>query len=212
MERKCDLNRKKIPLVRSGENINVNKLTTKELLNLRRKLAKRLNQRMKRLEDKGFTAERGGAYADYQDLLNRFFGGAKRVPENLTTFGKGTFKSQVKALQKILKEKTSTVQGWREVIDKRLETFKVKYGIDFKSNNEMFDFIRSEEFKKVASLYDSKQALRIIGKKQSDGADIDEIQESLKEFRSKTDRNVAEQIALKLGFTSEASALKYRGN
>ena len=211
MERKCDLNRKKIPLVRSGENINVNKLTTKELLNLRRKLAKRLNQRMKRLEDKGFTAERGGAYADYQDLLNRFFGGAKRVPENLTTFGKGTFKSQVKALQKILKEKTSTVQGWREVIDKRLETFKVKYGIDFKSNNEMFDFIRSEEFKKVASLYDSKQALRIIGKKQSDGADIDEIQESLKEFRSKTDRNVAEQIALKLGFTSEASALKYRG-
>lgn len=212
MERKCDLNRKKIPLVRSGENINVNKLTTKELLNLRRKLAKRLNQRMKRLEDKGFTAERGGAYADYQDLLNRFFGGAKRVPENLTTWGKGTFKSQVKALQKILKEKTSTVQGWREVIDKRLETFKVKYGIDFKSNNEMFDFIHSEEFKKVASLYDSKQALRIIGKKQSDGADIDEIQESLKEFRSKTDRNVAEQIALKLGFTSEASALKYRGS
>ena len=206
------MNRKKIPLVRSGENINVNKLTTKELLNLRRKLAKRLNQRMKRLEDKGFTAERGGAYAGYQDLLNRFFGGAKRVPENLTTFGKGTFKSQVKALQKILKEKTSTVQGWREVIDKRLETFKVKYGIDFKSNNEMFDFIRSEEFKKVASLYDSKQALRIIGKKQSDGADIDEIQESLKEFRSKTDRNVAEQIALKLGFTSEASALKYRGS
>lgn len=206
------MNRKKIPLARSGENTNVNKLTTKELLNLRRKLAKRLNQRMKRLEDKGFTAERGGAYAGYQDLLNRFFGGAKRVPENLTTFGKGTFKSQVKALQKILKEKTSTVQGWREVIDKRLETFKVKYGIDFKSNNEMFDFIRSEEFKKVASLYDSKQALRIIGKKQSDGADIDEIQESLKEFRSKTDRNVAEQIALKLGFTSEASALKYRGS
>ena len=206
------MNRKKIPLARSGENINVNKLTTKELLNLRRKLAKRLNQRMKRLEDKGFTAERGGAYADYQDLLNRFFGGAKRVPENLTTFGKGTFKSQVKALQKILKEKTSTVQGWREVIDKRLETFKVKYGIDFKSNNEMFDFIRSEEFKKVACLYGSKQAVRIIGKKQSDGADIDEIQESLKEFRSKTDRNVAEQIALKLGFTSEASALKYRGS
>lgn len=212
MERKYDLNRKKITLERSGENTNLNKLTTKELLNLRRKLAKRLNQRMKRLEDKGFTAERGGAYAGYQDLLNRFFGGAKRVPENLTTFGKGTFKSQVKALQKILKEKTSTVQGWREVIDKRLETFKVKYGIDFKSNNEMFDFIRSEEFKKVASLYDSKQALRIIGKKQSEGADIDEIQESLKEFRSKTDRNVAEQIALKLGFTSEASALKYRGS
>lgn len=212
MERKCDLNRKKIPLVRSGENINVNKLTTKDLLNLRRKLAKRLNQRMKRLEDKGFTAERGGAYADYQDLLNRFFGGAKRVPENLTTWGKGTFKSQVKALQKILKEKTSTVQGWREVIDRRLETFKIKYGINFESDKEMFDFIHSEEFKKVATLYDSKQALRIIGKKQRNGTDIDEIRESLAEFRAKTDRNVAEQIALSLGFKSEADALKYRGS
>lgn len=212
MERKCDLNRKKILLVRSGENINVNKLTTKDLLNLRRKLAKRLNQRMKRLEDKGFTAERGGAYADYQDLLNRFFGGAKRVPENLTTWGKGTFKSQVKALQKILKEKTSTVQGWREVIDRRLETFKIKYGINFESDKEMFDFIHSEEFKKVATLYDSKQALRIIGKKQRDGTDIDEIRESLAEFRAKTDRNVAEQIALSLGFKSEADALKYRGS
>lgn len=202
----------KIPLVRSGENINVNKLTTKDLLNLRRKLAKRLNQRMKRLEDKGFTAERGGAYADYQDLLNRFFGGAKRVPENLTTWGKGTFKSQVKALQKILKEKTSTVQGWREVIDRRLETFKIKYGINFESDKEMFDFIHSEELKKVATLYDSKQALRIIGKKQRDGTDIDEIRESLAEFRAKTDRNVAEQIALSLGFKSEADALKYRGS
>lgn len=205
------LNGKKIPLARSGENINVNLLNTKELLNLRRKLAKRLNQRMKRLEDKGFTAERGGAYADYQDLLNRFFGGAKRVPENLTTLGKGTFKSQVKALQKVLKEKTSTVQGWKEVIDKRLETFKIKYGIVFKSDKEMLDFFRSEEFRKVASLYDSKQAIRIIAKKQSDGLDIDEVLNSLKEFRYKTDRNIAEQIALTLGFSSEAEALKYKG-
>ena len=202
----------KITLARSGENINVNKLTTTELLKLRRKLAKRLNQRMKRLEDKGFTAERGGAYADYQDVLNRFFGGAKRIPENLTTWGKGTFKSQVKSLQKILKEKSSTVQGWREVIDKRSETFKIRYGIAFKNDKEMLDFFRSEEFRMVAILFDSKQAIRLIAKKQSDGLDIDEIRESLKEFRSKTDRNIAEQIALRLGFSSEVDALKYKGN
>ena len=63
----------KIPLATSGQNVNVNMLTTPELLKLRRKLAKRINQRMLRLEKKCFTAERGGAYADYQDLLNRFF-------------------------------------------------------------------------------------------------------------------------------------------
>lgn len=63
----------KIPLATSGQNVNVKSLTTAELLQLRRKLAKRINQRMVRLEAKGLT--QGGAYSDYQDLLNRFLEG-----------------------------------------------------------------------------------------------------------------------------------------
>ena len=203
------MNRKKIPLVRSGENINVNKLTTKDLLNLRRKLAKRLNQRMKRLEDKGFTAERGGAYADYQDLLNRFFGGAKRVPENLTTWGKGTFKSQVKALQKILKEKTSTVQGWREIINQRQKTLSTEYGINFNSKEEMKLFFKSEVWKWLQRFYDSKQTMRIISHKLDDST-VSEIIKDLEKFRARTDPDMADTIAKQLGFSGEAEALKYR--
>ena len=46
------MNQPKIPLATSGLHINVNLMTTSEQLELRRKLAKRINQRMLRLEKK----------------------------------------------------------------------------------------------------------------------------------------------------------------
>lgn len=196
----------KIPLATSGQNVNVKTLTTSELLQLRRKLAKRINQRMVRLEAKGLT--QGGAYADYQDILNRFFGGAKkRIPENLNIY-KHLPRTEVSAMQKLLKEKTSTVQGWNEVMTARVQTMYERYGIRFKSNQELADFIRSIEFKELSALYSSKQALRIINKS---GYDISELKNILDEFRGLQDRSKASEIAKALGFKSEAEALKYKG-
>ena len=116
----------KIPLAASGQNVNVKTLTTAELLQLRRKLAKRINQRMRRLESKGLT--QGGAYAEYQDLLNRFFEGAERLPENMKIYKKLP-RTEVSAMQKLLKKKTSTVQGWNEVMEARVQTIYKKYGL-----------------------------------------------------------------------------------
>lgn len=195
----------KIPLATSGQNVNVKTLTTSELLQLRRKLAKRINQRMVRLEAKGLT--QGGAYADYQNILNRFFGGANRIPENLNIY-KHLPRTEVSAMQKLLKEKTSTVQGWNEVMSARVQTMYERYGIRFKSNQELADFIRSIEFKELSALYSSKQALRIINKS---GYDISELKNILDEFRGLQDRSKASEIAKALGFKSEAEALKYKG-
>lgn len=47
------MNQPSIALATSGLNININLLTTSEQLELRRKLAKRINQRMVRLEKQG---------------------------------------------------------------------------------------------------------------------------------------------------------------
>lgn len=199
------MNRAKIPLATSGQNVNVKTLTTSELLQLRRKLAKRINQRMVRLEAKGLT--QGGAYADYQNILNRFFGGAKRIPENLNIY-KHLTRTEVSAMQKLLKEKTSTVQGWNEVMTARVQTMYERYGIRFKSNQELADFIRSIEFQELSALYSSKQALRIINKS---GYDISELKNILDEFRGLQDRSKASEIAKALGFKSEAEALKYKG-
>lgn len=199
------MNQPKIPLVTAGLYNNVNLMNTSEQLELRIKLAKRINQRMVRLEKKGLT--KGAAYADYQDLLNKFFGGAKRIPEN-TKIYKHLPRTELKAMQSLLKEKTSTVQGWNEVMDARVRTVKERYGVEFKNNYELYDFITSLEFKNLSKLYDSKQALRLIAHSQED---IDDIKKMLSQFRDSTDRNNADIIAKKLGFSGEAEALKYKG-
>lgn len=195
----------KIPLATSGLNINVNLLTTSEQLELRRKLAKRINQRMVRLEKKGLT--NGAAYGDYQDLLNKFFGGVKRIPENKKIY-KHLPRTELTAMQTLLREKSSTVQGWSEIMDARVRTIKKRYGIEFKSNYELYDFITSLEFKSLSKLYDSKQTLRLIAHSQED---IDDVKEMLSQFRDTTDKNKADIIAKKLGFSGEAEALKYKG-
>lgn len=195
----------KIPLATSGQNVNVKTLTTSELLQLRRKLAKRINQRMIRLERKGLT--QGGAYADYQNILNRFFGGAKRIPENLNIY-KHLPRTEVSAMQKLLKEKTSTVQGWNEVMEARVQTMYKKYGVQFKNNHELYDFINSLEFEALSRLYSSKQALRLI---EHSKMTLDEVRYLLNRFRYSTSKDNASIIAEKLGFKSEAEALKYKG-
>lgn len=199
------MNQPKIPLAAAGLYNNVNIMNTSEQLELRRKLAKRINQRMVRLEKKGLT--KGAAYADYQDLLNKFFDGATRIPENKKIY-KHLPRTEVKAMQMLLKEKTSTVQGWNEIMGARVITIKERYGIEFTDNYELYDFITSLEFKNLSKLYDSKQALRLIAHSQDD---IDDVRRMLSQFRDSTDKNKADIIAKKLGFSGEAEALKYKG-
>ena len=200
----------KIPTTSKGLNVNPNILTTAEALQLRRQLAKRLNQRLRRLKAKGFDSEVGGAYADYQDLLARFFPGRSTIPENLENEKyNGLPRTQVKAIQKILKEKSSTVQGWREIIDQRRNTLEKRYGITFNSKTEMKLFFKSEVWKLMQNFYDSKQAMRIIGHKLDDST-VSEIIKDLEKFRGKTDPDKADKIAKQLGFSGEAEALKYR--
>lgn len=195
----------KIQLATSGQNVNVKTLTTSELLQLRRKLAKRINQRMVRLEVKGLT--QGGAYAEYQNILNRFFGGAKRIPENLNIY-KHLPRTEVSAMQKLLKEKTSTVQGWNEVMAARVQTMYDRYGVKFKNNFELADFINSLEFEAMKKSYGSKQLLRMI---ENSGMTPDEVKEAYHSFVRKQDRNAATEIAKMLGFKNESEALKYKG-
>ena len=200
----------KIPTTSKGLNVNPNMLTTLEALQLRRQLAKRLNQRMRRLKAKGFDAEVGGAYADYQDLLARFFPGQSTIPENLENEKyKGLPRTQVKAIQKILKEKSSTVQGWREIIEQRQKTLSDEYGITFKSKTEMSLFFKSEVWQWMQRFYDSKQTMRIISHKL-DSSTVKKIIEDLEQFRERTDKEMADVIAKRLGFSGEAEALKYR--
>lgn len=199
-----------------GQDINPYKINEKELARLYTSLAKRLNQRMLRLERAGFTSESGGAYADYNAILKKF-GYNKRIREkikldysdrNVLYMQISSIRKQVQMMQNVLKEKTSIVPGWKSIIKKRREKLS-EYGLEFKDTSEMSAFFQSYAFELISLLYSSEQAVEFVGKALRDGDTMSEIISKLEEFRDRTDINRADDVAKELGFSGEAEALKY---
>lgn len=200
-----------------GQDVNPYKINEKELARLYTSLAKRLNQRMVRLERAGFTSESGGAYADYNVILKKF-GYKKRIREkinfdysdrNVLYMQLSSMRKQVKMIQNVLKEKSSTVPGWNSIIKKRREKLS-EYGLEFKDTSEMSSFFQSYAFELISLLYSSEQAVEFVGKALRDGDTMSEIISKLEEFRNRTDIDRADDVAKELGFTGEAEALKYK--
>lgn len=200
-----------------GQNVNPYKINERELARLYTSLAKRLNQRMVRLERAGFTSESGGAYADYNVILKKF-GYKKRIREkikldysdrNVLYMQVSSMRKQVKLMQYILSEKSSTVPGWNSIIKKRREKLS-EYGLEFKDTSEMSAFFQSYAFELISLLYSSEQAVEFVGKSLRDGETMNEIISKLEEFRDRTDIDRADDVAKSLGFTGEAEALKYK--
>lgn len=200
-----------------GQSVNPYKINEKELARLYTSLAKRLNQRMVRLEKAGFTSESGGAYADYNVILKKF-GYKKRIREkikldysdrNVLYMQVSSMRKQVKMMQYILSEKSSTVPGWNSIIKKRREKLS-EYGLEFKDTTEMSAFFQSYAFELISLLYSSEQAVEFVGKSLRDGDTMNEIISKLEEFRDRTDIDRADDVAKSLGFSGEAEALKYK--
>ena len=200
-----------------GQDVNPYNINEKELARLYTSLAKRLNQRMVRLERAGFTSESGGAYADYNVILKKF-GYKKRIREkinfdyndhNVLYMQVSSMRKQVKMMQNVLKEKSSTVPGWESIIKKRREKLS-EYGLEFKDTSEMSAFFQSYAFELISLLYSSEQAVEFVGKALRDGDTISEIISKLEEFRDRTDIDRADDVAKELGFSGEAEALKYK--
>lgn len=199
-----------------GQDVNPYKINEKELARLYTSLAKRLNQRMVRLERADFTSESGGAYADYNVILKKF-GYNKRIREkikldysdrNVLYMQISSMRKQVQMMQNVLKEKSSTVPGWNSIIKKRREKLS-EYGLEFKDTSEMSAFFQSYAFELISLLYSSEQAVEFVGKALRDGDTMSEIISKLEEFRDRTDIDRADDVAKSLGFSGEAEALKY---
>ena len=165
-----------------GQDVNPYKINEKELARLYTSLAKRLNQRMVRLERAGFISESGGAYADYNVILKKF-GYNKRIREkikldysdrNVLYMQISSMRKQVQMMQNVLKEKSSTVPGWKSIIKKRREKLS-EYGLEFKDTSEMSAFFQSYAFELISLLYSSEQAVEFVGKALRDGYTMSEI-------------------------------------
>lgn len=174
----------------------------KELYAIRKKLAKRLNQRMRRLEVAGIDY---GAIKMYREEVARYYTGNKGFKESLGKTKGISVKHEISLIQNLLNRPTSTLQGITRIRKKAMHTFEEKYNVKFKNVQEYEDFIASSTWKKLEELYGSATALDIIAKSQKS---VSEIQKDVEDFIAKTDKYTSEDIAKQLGFKSLPDALK----
>lgn len=174
----------------------------KELYAIRKKLAKRLNQRMRRLESAGIDY---GAIKIYKQDVARYYPGNKGFKESLGKTKGLSVKHEISLLQNLLNLPTSTLPGIKKIRKKAMGTFEYRYNVKFKNVQQYEDFIASSTWKKLEELYGSGTALDIIAKSQKT---VSEIQKDVEDFIAKTDRYTSSDIAKQLGFKSLPDALK----
>lgn len=173
-----------------------------ELYAIRKKLAKRLNQRMRRLESAGINY---GAIKMYKQDVARYYTGNKGFKESLGKTKGITVKHEIALIQSLLNRPTSTSQGIRKIRKKAMNTFEEKYNVHFKNVQEYEDFIDSDTWKKMENLYGSSTALDLIA---VSGKTVEQVRRSVEDFLKKTDKYKSEDIAKQLGFKSLPDALK----
>lgn len=174
----------------------------KELYAIRKKLAKRLNQRMRRLESAGIYY---GAIKTYKQDVARYYPGNKGFKESLGKSKGITVKHEISLIQNLLNMPTSTLQGIHRIRKKAMNTFEEKYNVHFKNVQEYEDFIESDTWKKMDKLYGSNTALDLIATSEKT---VEQVRKSVEDFLKKTDKYKSEDIAKQLGFKSLKEALK----
>nr|DAV50712.1 MAG TPA: hypothetical protein [Caudoviricetes sp.] len=174
----------------------------KELYAIRKKLAKRLNQRMRRIEAAGIDY---GAIKIYKQDVARYYTGNKGFKESLGKTKGISVKHEISLLQNLLNLPTSTLPGIKKIRKKAMGTFEDRYNVKFKNVQQYEDFIASSTWEKLDELYGSATALDIIAKSQKS---VSQIQKDVESFIAKTDRYTSSDIAKQLGFKSLPDALK----
>lgn len=193
-----------IKLETSFEDIDVSIITdVKELQSIRRKLAKRANQRMLRLE-RASSKVSGESYADFGAIrLAKFYlGDKRRFSESATAISSlKNLRKEINVLQKFLSSKTSTVQGIREIEDARIDAFssgRWRGGskLQHATSSSFFDFLSSDVFRKYRKLMSSDILLEMYDLSrdmQSNDEIIDELDQLYDEYiRNETKVSVKE--------------------
>lgn len=178
----------------------------KELYIIRKKLAKRLNQRMRRLESAGIDY---GVIKKYRKDVARYYSGNKGFKESLGKTKGITVKHEIALIQSILNRPTSTLQGIKRIRKKAMGTFEEKYGVKFKNVSQYENFIDSKTWEKMEDLFGSSTALDIIAVSNKT---ISQIRKAVEEYIAKTDKYTSADIAKQLGFKSLKEALKKAKN
>lgn len=173
-----------------------------ELYAIRKKLAKRLNQRMRRIESAGIDY---GAIKMYKQDVARYYTGKKGFKESLGKTKGITVKHEISLIQNLLNRPTSTLQGIWKIRKKAMNTFEEKYNVKFKNVQQYEDFIASKTWEKMEELFGSSTALDIISVSKKS---VEQVMKAVESFIEKTDKYTSADIAKQLGFKSLKEVLK----
>lgn len=174
----------------------------KELYAIRKKLAKRLNQRMRRLESAGIDY---GAIKIYREEIARYYAGNKGFKESLGKTKGISVKHEISLIQNLLNRPTSTIQGIRNIHKKAQHKFEELYHVKFKNVSQYEDFIDSKTWEKMEDLFGSGTTLDLIAVSKKS---VEQIRKSVEDYIAKTDKYTSSDIAKQLGFKSLPDALK----
>lgn len=175
----------------------------KELYAIRKKLAKRLNQRMRRLEVAGIDY---GAIKMYREEVARYYAGNKGFKESLGKTKGISVKHEISLIQSLLNRPSSTLQGIRNIHRKAQHKFEEIYHVKFKNVSQYEDFIESKTWEKMEDLFGSGTTLDLIAVSQKS---VEQIRKSVEDFIAKTDKYTSSDIAIQLGFKSLPDALNH---
>lgn len=182
-------------------------ISTKELMEMRRSLAKRANQRLVRLE-RSSSIVSGKSYIDIgvgqivkQDLASK---GRTRWSETLSGTGRGEralnrrqLQREIIELQSFLEAKTSTVAGAKDVEGRRLQSFEEK-GLGTVAREESFyKFLNSENYKQLVKSLDSDQIVDFYNKQYKEGIPAEEIEKQFDDYLEGVTGSASGEISYK---------------
>lgn len=166
-----------------------NSMTAAQAAGAIKKYAKAANQRLRRLEQAGFTAASSAyRWAERQSYDERQFMDKTQAGEikfKTTTKGRTLqeMKQELANLYTFLYEaKTSTVEGTRMRYEKQFETFKERWkaseGSEPSISFDDFGYMwQMTGVQRIIEIYGSKEVVRLVQKARADGLSWQEIDE-----------------------------------
>ena len=186
-ELKADKKRKEVERdINNFVSSNVKNDNFSKLIDKAKKYSKLANKRLKELEKNGLNGQAYG-YAEYYNSAmkrkkNRFYTGEKLYKSKADVI------NHIEELQHFLGAKTSTVEGYRNTQEKRINKFR-EHGVNIPkgSEDEFNQFLETSQFNALKSQLDSNQIIDIYVSAKKKNKTVEEINKEFKKFLEDTE-------------------------
>lgn len=164
--------------------------TTDQLLALRRKYAKAVNQRIRRASDAGIKITDSPAMELLAKQGKERFSEVRGIPKHLTrtdakgrtTLDKNALKREISTLTGFLGSVRTTREGIKAIQKSTSETFEKKFGVKLQPRELKYLLQNFNDFKSAIKL-NSDAALQAIGEVSSDITNRQQIKSIMKELK-----------------------------